>query len=97
MASSVSSKRAFLSAGITLSKQHNRLQVDIVEALQFLKCLFYHDLIFREVRTFTEEEIFLDQDVGVLESDDTAKELSWEELWIDANDIAESDTEIDTI
>jgi hypothetical protein len=96
MASSVSSERAFSSAGITLSKRRNRLQPDIVEALQFLKCLFYHDLIFREVCTFTEEEILLDQE-DLSEGDSAASEgheLSWEELWLDPNDIAESDVEV---
>jgi hypothetical protein len=47
MASSVSSERAFLSAGITISKRRSRLKGDIVEALQFLKCLIRQDLIFR--------------------------------------------------
>lgn len=96
MASSVSSERAFSSAGITLSKRRNRLQADIVEALQFLKCLFHHDLIFREVRTVADEEILLDE--GLEESNDGGcekdDELSWEDIWIDANDIAESDTEM---
>jgi hypothetical protein len=94
MASSVSSEHAFSSAGITLSKWHNHLQADIVEALQFLTCFYHHDLIFREVRAFTEEEIFLDQDVDESGSGDTANELSWEELWIDPNEVAESDTEV---
>jgi hypothetical protein len=90
MASSVSSERAFSSAGITLSKRRNRLQGDIVEALQFLKCLCHRDLIFREVRSFTEEEVILDE--GLQESDSTvADEESWENLWIEADDIAESD------
>lgn len=48
MASSVSSERAFSSAGITITKRRNRLKPDIVEALQFLKCLYHHDLLFRE-------------------------------------------------
>ena len=48
MASSVSSERTFLSAGITISKQRNQLKADIVEALQFLKCLFRRNLIFCE-------------------------------------------------
>ena len=48
MASSVSSERAFLQAGITISKRRNRLKADIVEALQFLKCTIRNDLIFRE-------------------------------------------------
>ncbi|PCH40503.1 hypothetical protein WOLCODRAFT_57295, partial [Wolfiporia cocos MD-104 SS10] len=37
MASSVSSERAFSSAGITISKRRNHLKADIVEALQLLK------------------------------------------------------------
>ena len=43
MASSVSSERAFSSAGITISKRRNRLKADIVEALQVLKCLIRRD------------------------------------------------------
>ena len=93
MASSVSSERAFSSAGITLSKRRNRLQGDIVEALQFLKCLFHRDPIFREVHTFVEEELILEE--GLQECDNAgAKDgESWENLWIDADDIAESDTD----
>lgn len=37
-ASSVSSERAFSSAGITITKRRNRLKGDIVEAIQVLKC-----------------------------------------------------------
>jgi len=48
MASSVSSKHAFSSAGITISKRRNRLKPDIVKALQFLKCLYHRDLTFWE-------------------------------------------------
>ncbi|PCH45150.1 hATC-domain-containing protein, partial [Wolfiporia cocos MD-104 SS10] len=48
MASSVSSERAFSSAGITISKRRNRLKADIVEALQFLKCAIRRDLLFCE-------------------------------------------------
>lgn len=51
MASSVSSERAFSSAGITISKRRNRLRADVIEALQFLKCWFRRDLIFREEPT----------------------------------------------
>src|SRR5258708_4887849 len=35
---SVSSERAFSSAGITISKRRNRLKGDIVEALECIKC-----------------------------------------------------------
>ncbi|EKM57933.1 uncharacterized protein PHACADRAFT_193064 [Phanerochaete carnosa HHB-10118-sp] len=48
MASSVSSERAFSQAGITISPRRNWLKADVVEALQFMKCLLKHDLIFRE-------------------------------------------------
>ena len=41
MASSVLSEHVFSSAGITISKWHNRLKLDIVEALQCLKCLYH--------------------------------------------------------
>lgn len=48
MASSVSSERAFSSAALTITKRRNRLKGDVVEALQVMKCLLRHDLIFRE-------------------------------------------------
>ena len=48
MASSVLSERAFSSAGITISKRCSRLKGDIVEALQCLKCMLRHELIFCE-------------------------------------------------
>jgi hypothetical protein len=48
MSSSVSSERAFSSAGITISKRRNCLKGDIVEALQCLKCMIHRNLIFRQ-------------------------------------------------
>jgi hypothetical protein len=48
MASSVSSEHAFSSAGITISKRRNRLKPDVIEALQFIKCLYHRNLLFRE-------------------------------------------------
>ena len=56
MASSVSSKRAFLSAGITISKQCNCPDADIVEALQCLKSFIHEDIMVREFATVAEEE-----------------------------------------
>ena len=47
MASSVSSKRAFLQAGITISDRRSRLKADVVEALQFMKCDLRNDLLFK--------------------------------------------------
>ena len=60
MASSVSSKRAFLSTGITISKQCNCLDADIVEALQCLKSFIYEDIMVREFATVAEEEEDMD-------------------------------------
>jgi hypothetical protein len=48
MASSVSSEWAFSSAALTIAKRHNRLKGDVVEALQVMKCLLCHDLVFHE-------------------------------------------------
>ena len=47
MASSVSSERAFLQARITFSNRHSHLKVDVVEALQFIKCDLCNDLPFK--------------------------------------------------
>ncbi|EIW62610.1 hATC-domain-containing protein, partial [Trametes versicolor FP-101664 SS1] len=49
MAASVSSERAFSAAGITIDKRRNRLNADIVEALQCLKSLLYQQLLFPEL------------------------------------------------
>ena len=60
MASSVASERAFSAAGITISKRRNRLDGDIVEALQCLKSLNSQDLMSRALPNIAEEEKFLD-------------------------------------
>ncbi len=60
MASSVSSESAFSGAGITITKCRNRLEGDIVEALQCLKALIHQDNLFREYTTAGEEEARLD-------------------------------------
>jgi hypothetical protein len=95
MASSVSSERAFSSAGITISKRRNRLKGIIVEALQCLKCLYRNNLIFREVITALEEtldmekEELLDSAMDVdVEKD---KEFSWDSLLDDDDDDDEDD------
>ena len=48
MASSISSERAFSSAALTITKRQNRLKGDVVKALQVMKCLLHHKLVFRE-------------------------------------------------
>ncbi|PPQ83822.1 hypothetical protein CVT24_012453 [Panaeolus cyanescens] len=51
MAASVSSERAFSSAGIRISKRRNRLKGDIVEAIECMECIYHHGLLFRRVVT----------------------------------------------
>lgn len=93
MASSVSSERAFSSAGITISKRRNRLKGDIVEALQALKCMIHHDLLFREEPSPSAELDELDSD-----SEDTADgkppdddEIGWDDC---IRDLEASDTDM---
>jgi hAT family C-terminal dimerisation region len=87
MASSVSSERAFSSAGITISKRRNRLKKDIVEALQCLKCMYHNNLIFREVETVDDEEKTMDKDLEVVmdnnEVNDLEEGFSWDQLVIE--------------
>lgn len=89
MASSVSSERAFSSAGITITKWRNRLKPDIVEALQFLKCLYHHDLLFRE-------EASTQFEVEELEDPDTedimAENKGWDRM---VEDLADDEGFID--
>lgn len=85
MGSSVSSERAFSAAGITISKRRNRLKADIVEALQFLKCLLRKALIFREpaptsVLELELEEVEDDGDTNWVDENDPE---SWDTLVID--------------
>jgi hypothetical protein len=98
MASSVSSERAFSSAGITISKRRNRLKADIVEALQFLKCLIRHDIIFREsISPSMEDEVDFDFDstLGEVEVEQKAQPVAWDVLLMD-DDFDEDDNMIIT-
>ena len=60
MASSIASERAFSSTGITISKRCNRLNGDIVEALQCLKSLNSQDVMSTVFPNVADEERFLD-------------------------------------
>ena len=60
MALSVTSKRAFSSAGITISKRCNHLDGDIVKALQCLKSLKSQDLMRRVFPSIADEEVLQD-------------------------------------
>jgi hypothetical protein len=90
MASSVSSERAFSSAGITISKHRSRLKGDIVEALQCLKCMLRHELIFREPEPCTATETALEDEA--VESHPTHEgDLTWDDSVLADNE--ESDDE----
>jgi hypothetical protein len=60
MGSSVASEWAFSAAGITISKCRNRLDADIIEALQCLKSLNSQDLMLRVSPNVADEEKLLD-------------------------------------
>jgi hAT family C-terminal dimerisation region len=48
MSLSVSSERAFSQGGAMISKHRSCLKGDITEALQCVKCVIQHDLLFQE-------------------------------------------------
>ena len=105
MASSVSSERAFSSAGITICKQCNHLDADIVKSLQCLKSFILQDLMVQDVVSIAEEEQDLDdtdgqlvnQDTTAIEVVDVGDNLSWGAAYDDANGVADvggNDTDI---
>ena len=89
MASSVSSEREFSSAGLTISKHRNRFEGDIVEVLQFLKCLIRRELVFHtDPSTFIDSDLDKDNDMGgsTLVPDAEKTLMSWNELWLEDDD-----------
>jgi hypothetical protein len=89
MASLVSSERSFSSAGIMICKWHNRLDSDIVEALQCLKMLIHQDLLGRDVFSVAEEEAhldYMDEQQGDMERDDSQYILVSDDADIDRPD-----------
>ncbi|KAJ7627174.1 ribonuclease H-like domain-containing protein [Roridomyces roridus] len=77
MSSSVSSERAFSSAGITISKRRNRLKADVVEALQCLKCFIVRNLLFRDPVVFEPE---VEEREDELDKSAPAQPSSWDIL-----------------
>ena len=80
MGSSVSSERAFSSAGITISKRRSRLKPDIVEALQFMKCAYRRELLFREEPSTASEMEQEFPDSSVSEGQGDVDEQGWDAL-----------------
>ncbi|KDQ23955.1 hypothetical protein PLEOSDRAFT_1048226, partial [Pleurotus ostreatus PC15] len=70
MASSVSSERAFSSAGITITKRRNRLKGDIVEALQVLKAVYRRNIVFADGALDSDDELEDDGKQNNLGGDD---------------------------
>lgn len=62
MASSVSSERAFSSAGLTVTKLRNRLKGDIVEATQTLKFAIRTDLLVRAPEPSSSLEALIEEE-----------------------------------
>ena len=86
MASSVSSEQAFSAAGLTITKQRNRLKGDIVEALQVLKCKIKSDNIMRSAAAPNlafEEELDACAEQEDVEMAEAKKELGGEKYYED--------------
>ena len=95
MASSVSSEHTFSSAGITISKWHNRLKPDFVKALQCLKFMIKQDLSFQfdpsiAAEGMKQEDAKSEQD---LDSGDSNGK-SWDEMWIVDGDDTDDEPEL---
>ncbi|KAG1807253.1 uncharacterized protein BJ212DRAFT_1485665 [Suillus subaureus] len=99
MASSVSSECAFSQGGITISKCHNHLKGDIVEALQCVKCALHHDLLFHEPGPSSSTEGALeDSDIEMdanekLSDVEDGDEEGWDALLEGDEDFIESDAD----
>jgi len=100
MSSSISSECAFSQGGITVTKQRNRLKGDIVKALQIVKCLIWHDLLFQEpgpsslmeLEELDDAELEAGSDLKAA-GNDGDDEDSWDVMLND--DVDESDFEMD--
>ena len=89
MASSVSSERAFSQGGLTITKRRNRLEGNIVEALQCLKCAIRHDLLFRTPAPSSIAETELNDEDGEDDREGSEGE-GWDKLLTDDEDDMES-------
>ena len=95
MASSVSSEWTFSSADIMISKRWNRLGPDIIEALQFLKCWFCRDLIFREEPSVANEKK-QEMDGNPRTGPKDNEESGWDSKLLDDDEDEDMDVEPDS-
>jgi hypothetical protein len=96
MASSVSSECVFLQGGIAISKYRSQLKGNIIKALQCVKCIIQHDLIFHEPDPSSAVETeLLDDEPEDDEKNKEDDESSWDALIDDEDDIFASDGEDD--
>ena len=105
MASSVSSERVFSSAGITICKQHNHLDADIIESLQCLKTFIQQDLMAHDVVSIAEEEQELNnmdgqpvnQDTSAIDVVNTGDDLSWGAVYDGVANAGGNNTDIEIV
>ena len=87
MASSVLSEHAFSSAGITICKCHSQLKPDIIEALQFIKCIYCRELLFHEeLSTTLEAEKSFEGTGDAVREGGGAEEKGWDDFVGDLQD-----------
>ncbi|KLO04286.1 cytochrome P450 [Schizopora paradoxa] len=91
MASSVSSERAFSSAGITISKRRNRLNFDIVEALQSLKSAISSKVLARPAEPSKSLEEELNDELKAEQLESSGEGSSDGKVALDDDAIKESD------
>ena len=90
MASSVSSECAFSSAGITISRCRSQLKPDIVEALQFMKCVYRRELLFCEApSSVLEAEESFEGTGDAVREEGGAGEKGWDDFVGDLQDDGE--------
>ncbi|KIK73376.1 hypothetical protein PAXRUDRAFT_20925 [Paxillus rubicundulus Ve08.2h10] len=71
-------EHAFSAAALTITKRHNRLKGDVVEAIQVLHMLYNHSLMFHEPAPSSALELaFEEEKEGIVAESTEAEELSW--------------------
>ena len=77
-----------------ISKCCNWLKGDIVEALQFLKCLIRRDLIFRTQPSTSLDDLDDEEDImggNTQLVPDAEKSPSWDQMWLEEDNDAVTD------